>query len=362
VTAFGWQPFADAPGGFNPEPEMLEPTSARPAFTRIVKGLRAIAGSGGIDETLSVAIGGVKQRLDIRARDVECPILLFVHGGPGSPESPTSWLYQGAWEEFFVVVQWDQRGCGRSLVQEPGQADLDAITIERMIDDGEEVVDYLLKRFGRRKLFLVGHSWGTVIGVELAQRCPGKLLAYVGIGQVVDSIENESVSYAFAIRRAEETENSDALRELAAIAPYPPSGETFSVPDILTERKWVNHFGGMFHERRDATHLDQAKTLSPDYSDEDLARAGLATASILRLLPQLLSFSVKAVTRLACPVFIFAGRFDHATPSQVAQAWFDKLEAPAKKLVWFERSAHMVQYEEPGKVLLTLVNEILPLA
>jgi proline iminopeptidase len=342
--------------------EMHDGLTGRAAATDIVKALRRIPGDAGIAESVDVDIGGVPQRLEIRGRDADAPLLLFVHGGPGAPESPTNWWYQGAWEEYFVVVQWDQRGCGRSLPADPGALDLEAITIARMVDDGQELVETLLRRFGRRKLFLVGHSWGTVIGVSLAQRMPEALHAYVGIGQVVDSIDNEKLSYAFARREALASGHAQALRELASIAPYPPPLAGFSAQDVLTERKWVNHFGGMVHARNDAEHLERAKWLSPDWSDADLARAEHAVGAVLRLLPQLLAFSIRAVTRLHCPVFVFAGRFDFATPSELAQAWFEQLQAPSKKMVWFERSAHMVQYEEPGKLFMTLVNEVLPLA
>lgn len=339
--------------------DAIDPIAARPAFTQIVGCIRSPRGKAGIAESIAVEIGGVPQRLDIRGRDVDLPILLFVHGGPGSPESPTSWIYQNAWEEFFVVVQWDQRGCGRSLPAQPGALDLDAITIARMVDDGAEVVAHLLDRFGRNKLFLMGHSWGTVIGVRLAQRMPERLFAYVGMGQVVNSVANENASYEFALSRAREAAHEEALGELSALAPYPPSLQDFSVQKILTQRKWVNHFGGMSHDRHDSSHLDRAAVLSPDYSDDELARGEQAVGSILRLLPELLGFDITGVRQLACPVFILAGRHDYATPSRLAWAWFENLDAPVKELHWFERSAHMIQYEEPGKLLMTLVNNVL---
>jgi pimeloyl-ACP methyl ester carboxylesterase len=342
--------------------ETPDSTASRARYTEIVRGLRCIPDPPGIAESQSIKIGGVDQRLTIRGRDVSKPLLLFVHGGPGVPEATTSWLYQNAWEEFFVVVQWDQRGCGRSLPAKVSDSDRDAITVSRMIDDGEEVMRYLLNRFDRKNLVLLGHSWGTLIGVTLAHRCPELLSAYVGIGQVIHSVENERVSYEYALRRARETETVDAIRELTAIAQYPSAPERFSISDVLTERKWVNYFGGMVHRRRGHAHLDEAKLLSPDYSDEDLARAELAFGATLRLLPEILSFDATTVTHLDCPVFIFAGRHDYATPSVIAAAWLEKLEAPRKKLIWFERSAHMIQYEEPGKVLLALANDVLPLA
>jgi proline iminopeptidase len=340
----------------------LATVAARPAFTQIVGGLRPPSGHTGIAESIVVEFGGVPQRLDIRGRDVELPIVLFLHGGPGAPESPTSWIYQSAWEEFFVVVQWDQRGCGRSLPARAEDLDLAAITIDRMVEDGAEVVAYLLKRFGRHKLFVLGHSWGTVIGVGLAQRMPERLFAYIGMGQVVNSVANETESYDFALRRARAAGHEEAIRELSALAPYPPCLEDFSVQSVLVERKWVNHFGGMAHNRHDASYLESASLLSPDYTAGELARAEMAVGSILRLLPALLAFDITGVQRLDCPVFVFAGRHDHATPSSLARAWFERLDAPLKELHWFDRSAHMIQYEEPGKLLLTLVNNVLPLA
>jgi proline iminopeptidase len=341
---------------------MSDQLNGRDGVIELLKALRHIPGESAIEEGLNVVIGGVDQYLEIRGKDREKPLLLFVHGGPGSPELPTSWLYQSAWEEYFVVVQWDQRGCGKSFPDDLEAFNADLITVDRMVDDGEELVDYLLTRFGRKKLFVVGHSWGTVIGLGLARNRPEALFAYVGIGQVVNSMQSESLSYGFVKKRALATGNAEAIAELAAIAPYPPTPENFSVGAVLTERKWVNYFGGMVHGQPGAAHLDNAKVLAPSYTSEDLERAPHSVSSVMQLLPPMLTYDVTALTELSCPMFLFAGRFDFATSSQAATNWFEKLHAPRKQFVWFENSAHMIQYEEPGKVFLTLVNDVLPLA
>jgi proline iminopeptidase len=335
----------------------------RAHFIEILRKARQIASPGGVEELLEISIGGVQQWISIRGKDARNPIVLFVHGGPGSPEMPTSWLYQSGWEDYFVVVQWDQRGCGKSGNAVWPEAADGASLIDGMVADAREMVAFLRDRFEREKIVVLGHSWGTVLGTSLAVACPEWLHAYVGVGQVVDWVENERASFSDVVEQAKLLGLADASAELEGLAPYPDTEPSSSVfVRLLTERKWVVQLGGMMHGCKDLDLLERVKTLCPEYTDTDLDTAGQAEAAVERLLPELMRYNIKELVKLDCPVVIVAGRHDFATPSRVARQWYERLQAPSKHWVWFERSAHMPHLEEPGRFLSLLVSTVRPLA
>lgn len=329
---------------------------------QIIRDLRAVSGTRGLEELQAVEIGGIPQWLSVRGKDRDNPILLFIHGGPGFPEMPGSWFYQTPWEEFFTVVQWDQRGAGRTMTSSTPEKVQEQVSVERMIADAVEVVGYLRKTYGKQKIFVLGHSWGSVLGLELARRHPSWLHAYVGMGQYIELEENERLGYEFALRSARDAGNDEATAELSAIAPYPEPDGTIAIADLMTQRKWLTYFGGMTRGRSSLEYEVNARLLSPDYGPDDLRAAQYEGVSVIKLLAEFPAIDFSNLNGLDCPVFVLAGRSDYAVSSVVASRWFSRLKAPYKKLIWFEQSSHMLQFEEPGKLMLTLVRDARPLA
>ena len=339
-----------------------EAVATPPTPQEIIREARAIPQPRGIEELRAVTIGGIEQWISIRGRDRRNPILLFIHGGPASAEMPVSWLYQSPWEDYFTVVQWDQRGTGKTAASNDPAVVTPTITIERMTADGEELVALLRETYDKDKIFVLGHSWGTVIGLQIAQRRPEWLHAYIGMGQVINGPENERVGYAFALGEARRRNDAQAQAELAAIAPYPAADGAVTFEQILAQRKWVIGYGGLTWGRSDFDYEKNARTLSPEYADEDLAADQYIGASLVQLLPGLTRLDFGDVTRLDCPIFLFNGRHDYATPSSISAAWLETVSAPQKQVFWFEHSAHMMQFEQPGKVFMHLVRDIRPIA
>jgi proline iminopeptidase len=340
-----------------------ERTLARSEVTKIVADLRWIDTSRGIDERREIEIGGIKQWISVRGRDRRNPILLFVHGGPGSPMMPGSWFFQTPWEEYFTVVQWDQRGAGKTGASNDPATVTPTITVDRMTADGEEVIQYLRRTFQKEKLFLMGHSWGTIIGVNIAQRHPEWLHAYIGMGQVVYGYESEKIGYDFALQAARAAKNTEAIAALEKIAPYPNEDGTIPIEKILVQRKWVIAFGGLTWGRPDFSYELNSVNASPDYTPKEIAAMEVEDISILRQLlgpPNVLDY--RKTTTFRCPVFILAGKYDFETVSDVAKRWFDTLSAPKKGYFFFEHSAHMLPFEEPGKLLMHLVHDVRPVA
>jgi pimeloyl-ACP methyl ester carboxylesterase len=341
------------------QPEML----SRAKVTGIIAASRKIVSPNGIEELLPVQINGTTQWLSIRGRDQRNPILLVLHGGPGSPTMPAAYTFQSPWEDYFTVVEWDQRGAGKTYASNDAKALVPTMTIEQMTSDAEEVVRYLLKTYGKKKIFLLGHSWGSVLGVDLAQRKPEWFYAYVGEGQAVNMEKSEEIGYKFALGEAREHHNVEAEKELLAIAPYPGPPGSLTFERIGTQRKWLMYYGGLAYGRRDFSSDGNSWDLSPDYTDRDLDKVDEGSLySITHLLGQLETVNFDSVTKFRCPVFLFEGRHDYATSHELAAEWFKRIKAPMKELVWFNNSAHMVDEEEPGRFLYYLVKDVRPLA
>jgi pimeloyl-ACP methyl ester carboxylesterase len=334
----------------------------RDEVTRIVAQTRKIVSPNGIEELVPVQINGATQWLSIRGRDRRNPILLFLHGGPGSPTLPVAYTFQSPWEDYFTVVQWDQRGTGKTYAANDPKALDPTMNLAQMNSDAEQVVAYLRQQYGKKKIFLLGHSWGSVLGVMLAQQHPDWFYAYLGVGQVVNVRAEEVIGYRFALDQAHAADNATAVKELEAIAPYPGEGP-IALDKISTERKWVTYFGGLTYGRTDFNYDVDARLLSPDYTPADLQGASAGSLySVQHLMAAASSVDFDEVTDFKCPVFLFEGRHDYTVPFELAASWFQQLHAPLKELVWFDDSAHMIMQEQPGRFLMHLVSDLRPLA
>jgi pimeloyl-ACP methyl ester carboxylesterase len=276
---------------------------------------------------------------------------------------PMSWWFSRGWEEYFTVVQWDQRGAGKTYLMNDPNVVAPTMTLEQMLSDTEEMIAWLRKEFGTQKIFLLGHSYGSYPGLQMAKRHPDWLYAYIGVGQITNEPEGERRGYAYTLEAARHAGNSEAVRQLESIAPYFSPGHPASLKDIYAERKWLDFYGGvMAHRTGNSAEADLAK-LSPDYTDEEIPRLWEGNEFSERyLLAQVLSLDQSGIHELDCPLIIFAGRYDVNVNSQLAAEWFATVKAPSKQFVWFENSAHLPMTEEPGKFLLSLVRYARPIA
>ncbi|MBJ6764550.1 alpha/beta hydrolase [Myxococcaceae bacterium JPH2] len=335
----------------------------RAEAVKIIADLRKVVAPEGTERTEKIRIGGIDQWVSVRSRDLRNPVLLVLHGGPGWVAMPTSWYVTHGWDEFFTVVQWDQRGAGKTYVANDPATVTPTITLERMHADAEEVAQWARTTFGKQKIFVLGHSWGSILGLTLAEKHPEWLHAYIGVGQAVDAAESERRGWAWSMEQARATKNEEAIRDLNAIAPYGVSKEPIPMKDIGLQRRWLNFFGGAAYRRLDASFEGAASALSPEYTDEDLRQMWKAEElSVEKLLPAILTADLSRVKRLKTPLLLLLGRHDRNVSATVAAEWFAGVKAPSKRLIWFEQSAHEVMAEEPGKVLLSLVRDARPFA
>ena len=311
---------------------------------------------GGINRLEQVNLGGVRQWISIRGTDPHFPVLLFLHGGPGSSNIAKLRLQAPELENHFVVVNWDQRGAGKS-----GAVNFNygTLSIEQMVSDAHELVAYLKARFRVEKIYLMGFSWGTVIGLALADRYPDDFFAYISVSQLVNVSEGERLSLEYVQRMAEETRDKRAVAELAGIDPAYHSGDWFR--QLTFERNWLLHFGGVYHTTSSYSHEIWMMLKAHEYSLTEVALwPGRSSASLKQLWPELMAINFfEMVPTVHCPVYFFVGSYDYNAPGQLTQAYYNQLEAPAgKHLIWFGNSAHDLFFDEPGK----LVQETLAVA
>jgi pimeloyl-ACP methyl ester carboxylesterase len=347
----------------HPEPTAQSKTLTRETVAGYIAADQKIVTPHGIEEIIPVKINGITQWLSIRGKDTRNPVLLYLHGGPGLAFLPLAWTVARPWEDYFTVVQWDQRGAGKTYAANDPAIVGPTMTIPQMTSDAAEVVRYLQGHLHKQKIFLVGHSWGSILGVALAQQYPDWFYAYVGVGQYVNSRRSEEAGYRFALEQARLHKNVEAEKELLAIAPYPGDLDKLSFQQIGTERKWLTFFGGVTAYRSDQSFEEGVGELSPAYSQHELdASDDAAMFNVTHLLRPMLHVDYTAITDFKCPVFIFAGRHDYATSHDLAYNWFARLKAPGKTFIWFENSGHLIPEEEPGRFFYHLVADVRPLA
>jgi pimeloyl-ACP methyl ester carboxylesterase len=283
-----------------------------------------------------VTLGRSPQWVLIRGANRNNSLLLFLHGGPGMPTMYLAHDFQRELEQSFVVVQWDRRGAGKSFAAGLSGPEM---TVSREIEDTLELIDQLRSRFHQEKVYLVGFSYGSYLGILVAQRAPEVLHAYVGIGQLACSNdENRTIQDSWIREQATRAADNDALDALNGRKP-------------LDREKWLFKYGAEIHSAHNWWPLLWSGLRSPEYTFQDAANVKKGvdfTASKLRY--DVISGSIlENVSALQIPVYFFTGRFDYTDPTPCTARLFDNISAPAKKIIWFEHSAHFVFLEEPSR-------------
>lgn len=304
-----------------------------------------------------VTIGGVPQWLLIRGYDRTNPVLLYVHGGPGATEMPFRDKFSPELEKHFVVVHWDQRGAGKSYSRHVPR---ETMKLSQFISDAHEVVELLRKRFGVKKIYLVGHSFGSLLGILTAQKYPELFYAYAGIGQVVNTQQNEAISYLFVLDEARKRNDKRAVKKLLkmGIPPYEGSQSAF-----LTQRLLLKKYGGIYYTNNTGFGRQILQVMaSKEYTASDTVKYLKGQySSIKALWPEVWNYNLfEKVPRIEVPVYFLEGRHDYNTPWILVENYYKALDAPkGKSLIWFDNSAHMLNFEEPEKFAEVMINRVL---
>ena len=335
--------------------------SALPAGTPRIRPDGRDASAGSIAALEKVRIGGSDQWILSRSEDVGNPIVLFLHGGPGRSQLTSNRRDTRYLEKFFTVVNWDQRGAGKSY---RAISDAGKMNIGQFVQDTRDLTVYLLEKFGKDRLVLAGHSWGSVIGALTVSKYPELYSCYVGIGQVGTMAEGELASYRWTLDQARKRGNRSATEVLVKMGPPPYQGDWQK--KTITQRMYLGRFGGEVHGSRIGAFGGVIGSLlfSREYTLADRVNLFRGILGSMRLIwPELLEVDLfKSVPEMRVPVFFMEGKYDQECPSEIAERYFGAVEAPVKELIWFGRSAHLPNSEERDLFNRVMVEKVLPLA
>ncbi len=302
---------------------------------------------GSISEKIKVNINGVEQGLFIKGKNARNPALLYVHGG--MPDYFLTEHYPTGLDEYFTVVWWEQRGSGLSY-----SADIppESVNPGQLVSDAVEVTNYLRKRFGQEKIYLMGHSGGTFIGIQAAAQAPELYHAYIGVAQMSNQLESERLAYGYMLQRFRDDGNTKMVRRLeeAQVVDAVPLPDSYlKVRDVAMHGLGV----GTTHDMKSiVTGLLLRSLLNREYTLSEkigMWRGKIFSSSRLWN-TQLSTDLTKKVTRIKVPVYFFHGVYDYTVSYPLARSYYERLDAPVKGFYTFKQSAHSPLFEEPEKM------------
>lgn len=334
---------------------------ALPARTPPILGPDGRPVPGSIAELTTVRLGGKDQAILIRAHSPDRPVLLYLSGGPGQSDLGWSRVYFSELTRDFVVVGWDQRGAGKSY------AALDPTrtwTLEQAVSDTVELTNYLRTRFGEEKVYLMGESWGSVLGVLAVQRHPELYHAWIGSGQMVSPHETDRRIYRDLLAYAERSGDADLRRQLEAYGEPPYA-------DVYGYTLAMGHYDKLYQpytppraylERGAAAGMGPLRNMASEYTlveKVNVVRGLLDMGSVLY--PQLAGVDFRRdVPRLAVPVYVLDGEAEMAARRDLMLEWYEQFDAPLKRRYGFADAAHAVAFEEFAALGRILTEEVLP--
>ena len=301
-----------------------------------------IKGDNSISVLEQVEINGSNHEIMIRGNDKNNPVIIVVHGGPGTPEIPYADKYYDLLETNFTVVHYDQRASGKSY---HFFEDYSNLSTDLLVDDLLALTDSISERLDKEKVILIGHSFGTYIGMQAANKAPEKYEAYIGIGQMSDIRESEFESLDFCIEQAQKEGNTDDVLYLQGLTEKIKNGE------MVTPRNYVMQYGGTARLIDNPDGNNIGTLLSSEYNLLDVIRYNYGISySQNKLINDILENPLpNIVTKLEIPFYFVMGKYDYNTTHNAAKNYFDKIEDDQKEFITFEKSAHYPQFEEKEK-------------
>lgn len=317
----------------------------------------AARAAAGVHQSLFVPLGGIEQWISIDGDDQANPVLLVVHGGPGDVQWPQADKYV-PWQKSFTVVQWDQRGAGHTYGHSGGEQTPD-VNLRRIASDGVELAQYLTRRFNKKKIIVLGHSWGSDVAINMAQAEPDLFAAYVGTGQVTAWAATVQSQFDLLLSKARSEKNEDAIRKLEAIGKPDPANthQYFGFLNNLnfraawppSDQAWLQHL------------LDQAKTLKGNKDFDDDERGQMFSGKSL-ISDEVATDLPKTANRINTAFFVIQGANDVISPAEAAVGYFNLVQAPYKELVLIPDAGHFAFMTSGEAFLSALVDKVRPIA
>lgn len=302
-------------------------------------------------------INDVRQGIIIESSNQGNPLLLVLHGGPGFPIYPFVKAHNFRLEQLFDVCYWDQRGTGMSYNKQDAKKQL---TIDQLVDDTIQVINYLREKYSRDKIFLLGHSWGTYLGSLVASKNPELFHAYIGIGQIGSAKESERETYNFILNQAVEQNDQQTIKKIENV--------TFN-DDYYKNRaygairaKYTNKYGGGF-KRHGYSPIESLRHVltCPNYTFKERINIFRGSFYSYQSFSQVMATTdlVERVPTINLPVFILQGLHDYQTTHTQARRFYESIKAPYKKMYTFKHSAHAPFIEENERFNQIVQDDIL---
>lgn len=318
--------------------------------TIVLAALAAVAPAcaAAIDESMYVRIGGIDQWISTYGHDRSNPVLLWLKGGPGASTVSSICLYK-SWEDKFTIVMWDQRGEGKTF-EKSGESVAAGMTIDQMASDGVAVAQYLGRHLHKDKIILLGHSWGSILGIHMIVRQPSVFAAYVSTGQVINLRRQLEAGYPSLLERA--SGNDQADRALSAIGPPPwKEDDSYHVVNV-----WAD---ALDPGSKVSSGVCAAEKLlpTPPYIQ---AGAEFSNRMLFNAIGKedMSSFA----TQFSVPVIFIQGSDDLLTTTSVVRTYFETIVAPAKRFIELPSTGHLAIFRDPDAFLAQLVAQVRPFA
>ena len=306
-----------------------------------------------ISEKSFIELGGEKQYVEITGLSKTNPVLLFLHGGPGWPQTPHLRYFNSDLTKYMTVVAWEQSGCGQSYINNPDPIKL---SLDQIINDAHELTQILKKKFNKNKIYLVGFSWGSIPGLKLVEKYPEDYAAYFGITQVINLKQSIKISRKWITKQATLKGDKETLKTLKQLETSDTSVCKRELDCFLTHYGLLSKYGGALFTKKGEDEIAKAETFYADYKKYDWFAAFLYSA--YRLENDLFSTDLSNIKKVKIPMYFIMGRHDWNLPTSITQEYVKKLTAPKKEIIWFENSGHEPLSEEAPKFNQVMIDRV----
>jgi pimeloyl-ACP methyl ester carboxylesterase len=315
-----------------------------------------------IHEKIFINIGNTRSGMFIIGEDINNPVLLFLHGGPGMSTLFLEKQYPTGLVQHFTVCYWEQTGGGISFDPEILPEEM---SVDRIVKDAIEVTKYLMERFGKGKIYLMGHSWGSMIGVLTAEKAPELYEAYIGVAQITNQSESEKLAFKYMLKKYNEAGNKAMISKFESYNLENGKEEIMRYFKSLLRDKAMHELGigtmrGMKSVITGVFFPFMASKYYTIMERINLWRAKFFLINKTNLIEELFSIDVTVnVPNLEIPIYLFSGIHDFTVNYKLSREYLKKIDAPLKGFYTFSSSAHSPMFEEPGRFIHLLKNDVL---
>ena len=319
---------------------------------------------GTISEKVFITIGGVKQGMFLKSKNINNPILLYVHGGPAFPNYFLIDKYHPGLEDYFTVCYWEQRGGGLSYSSE---VTLQSMNFEQLASDAVDVTNYLRKRFGKQKIFMMAHSGGTPIALLAASQNPQLYHAYIAMAQITNQKQSEKIAYKYMLEQYKLVGDHKSMTELMKYPVLASDSNILSFYKSVVRDQSMHKSGiGTMHNMKSVFRdifLPVWTCRAYTFSEKvNIWKSKFSFLPKTNLYNEMLSTDfTNKVQKLDIPVYFLSGKFDMTVNIDLSKAYLVQLQAPLKGFYTFDNSAHSPLFEEPIRVRQIIEHDILKL-